>query len=410
MFRRQFFYGWWITASAFAIMSVCGATGVYAFSLFVKPLEADFHWTRAEIMLAFAFWSMASGLSAPFVGKLVDRYGPARVVMVGATIAGASCLALGFVSQLWQFYTAYTFLGVSAAATGSVPLSTMVSSWFIKRRGLAIGIMSAGVGVGGMVFSPLFGGLTIPVLGWRSTYYIAGALVTVVLVPLAGLVMKTRPSDRGLSPYGALTDIPAPAAGGAISWTAGIGQTIRTKLFWLVAVSFFFGAFSQLGLLQNQVPYLSDIGVPVVTAAAALGAVGLFSTVGKLGVGWLCDRVPAKIVWVASLALQAIGTGMLMTLSPESAGWVLWLYAMVVGLGMGGWLPTMSLLVSSNFGLAAYGATFGAVALMFAGGQALGPAIAGWIVGATGNYQLVFSMLLAGYLIAGISVLLVRRR
>lgn len=390
-------------------MSVCGATGVYAFSLFVKPLEVSLHWTRAEIMLAFAIWSAASGVSAPFVGRLVDRFGPAKAVMAGALIAGVSCLALGSVGQLWQFYAAYALLGVSAAATGSVPLSTMVSNWFVKRRGLAIGVMSAGVGVGGMVFAPFFGGLTIPVLGWRPTYYIAGALVVTVLMPLAILVMKTRPSDVGLRPYGGEANIPAPVMRRA-SWTAGLGPVIRTKLFWLVAVSFFFGAFSQLGLLQNQVPYLSDIGVPVVTAAGALGAVGLFSTVGKLGVGWLCDRLSAKVVWTISLALQAIATCMLMTLRPDSAGLVLWLYAVAAGLGMGGWLPTMSLLVSSNFGLVAYGAIFGVVAFVFAAGQALGPAVAGWIVDATSNYQPVFIMLLAGYTIAGAAVLLVRRR
>ncbi|MEW6143051.1 MAG: MFS transporter [Chloroflexota bacterium] len=409
MFRKHIFYGWWISVSAFVSMSVCGATGVYAFSLFVRPLEDSFHWTRAEIMLAFAVWSVASGTSAPFVGRLVDRFGPVKAIITGAIIAGVSCLALGYMGQLWQFYVAYALLGVSAAATGSVPLSAMVSNWFVKRRGLAIGIMSAGIGVGGMVFSPFFGGLTIPALGWRPTYHIAGAVVVVVLVPLAMLVMKTRPSGIGLSPYGGEGSMPAPVVRHVASWKAGLGPVIRTKLFWLVAVSFFFGAFSQLGLLQNQMPYLGDISVPVMTAAGALGAVGLFSTVGKLGVGWLCDHIPARVVWAVSVALQASATVMLMSLRPDSAGWVLWLYAVAAGLGMGGWLPTMSLLVSSSFGLAAYGAIFGVIAFVFALGQALGPFIAGWIVDTTGSYQPAFIMFLAGYLVAGVSILLVRR-
>lgn len=409
MFRKQIYRGWWIVTAAFVTMSVCGATGVYAFSLFVKPLENDLLWTRTEIMLAFAIWSTAGGLAAPMVGRMVDRFGPARVIMVGALLASLSCAALGLMNTLWELYLAYTFLGVSAAATGSVPLSTMVSNWFVRRRGLAIGIMSAGVGVGGMVFSPLFGGWLIPALGWRPTYYIAGFLVMAVLLPLAALVMKTRPSDTDLTQYHETSAVAPPPARRS-SWKAGLGPVIRTKLFWLMALSFFFGAFSQLGLLQNQMPYLEDIGVPVATAAAALGAVGLFSTAGKLGVGWLCDRISARFVWAASLTLQTIGAGILMTMTPDSAGYSLWLYAVATGLGMGGWLPTMSLLVSSNFGLASYGAIFGTIAFIFSAGQALGPAIAGLIVDATGSYQPVFLMLLAGYLIAAISILLIRRR
>jgi MFS family permease len=408
LFPKRIFYGWWITASAFTVLFINAGTGVYAYSLYVKPLQTEFGWSRGEIMLGFAIWSMASGLAAPFVGRFVDRYGPGRSVLAGGIAAGVACVLLGSVSSLMLYYAAYALLGLSTCATGSIPLSSMISNWFVAKRGMALGIMSAGIGAGGLLFAPLLGGWLIPDVGWRQAFITVGVLAVVFLVPVALLVIRTSPSDKGLQPYGGTLLSAVPQAKKPLSWKAGLAGVVRLRSFWLIACSYFFGAYSQLGLLQSQVPYLDDTGFPAVVAAGALGAVGLFSTLAKLGAGELCDRIPAKIVWAGSLALMAVGAATLMVISPGSPVWLLWIYAVMTGLGMGGWLPTMSLMVSTSFGLSAYASIFGVIALTFAAGQAAGPAIGGLLVDVTRSYSPVFLMLIAGFLIAGVTAMIVR--
>jgi len=249
--HRKVFYGWWIVASAFVTLCLSNTAGYYSFSLFVRPIQDDLPWNRGDLMLAFAIWSIASGAASPFVGRVVDRFGPARVIAAGAAASGLSLACLSFVGSLWQFYAAYAIAGFANAAMGAVPSSTAISNWFIQRRGLAIGIMSAGIGVAGVVFSPLLGGWFIPTFGWRAGYAAIAALVVVVAIPLSLTVMKTRPSDMGLKPYGG-ESIPGqiantrPPLGGA-----GLKAAISGLSFWLLALSFFLGSAGQSGLVQN---------------------------------------------------------------------------------------------------------------------------------------------------------------
>jgi len=191
------------------------------------------------------------------------------------------------------------------------------------------------------------------------------------------------------------------------------GITLQTALvtscFWLIAVSFLTGLFSQVGVLQHQVPYLEDIGFPVTMAAGALGVVGLMSAIGKFGFGWLCDQIPAKYAWSIGLGFQVVSIIILLSGQPTSPLAIIWLYAIMIGLGAGSWLPTMSMLVSTNFGLAAYGTIFGAVTLFENTGVATGPLMAGYMYDAMGNYYWAFIIFLALHAVAIPTALAVRR-
>jgi len=342
---------------------------------------------------------------------MVDRHGARKVIFTGAIVAGLGFTLLSQMSNLWQFYVGYAFIGVGMAALGYVPASVVVSNWFKKRRGLAVGLMSSGIGVGGFVIAPLVGGYLIPGFGWRASYFALALLTWVFMIPSALFVIKTRPSDMGLYPDGikpaeavASTKVSSPTPQGLT-----LTMALTTSAFWLIAISFLLNHFSHGGTIQNQVPHLNDIGFPVTIAATALGSVALGSAVGKLGFGWLCDWIPAKYALAIGLCFQLMSIIVLVSIKPESPVVLIWLYAILMGLGVGSWLPTMSMVVSSTFGLASFGAIFGAITLAQSIGNATGPAMAGFMYDSMNTYHWPFVIFILLYLIAIPAILLVRR-
>jgi len=362
-------------------------------------------------MTGFTILILVQGVAGPFIGRMVDRYGAKRVIAVGALITGLGFALLSLTNTLWYFYLSYFAIGVGMSAIGTVPASTAVSNWFERKRGLAIGIMSSGIGAGGFALAPLVGGYLIPNLGWRASYLALAVLTWVVVIPLALLVMKTKPADMGLYPDG----IEAPEAVKVTQALSSVpdGSTLRmalaTPAFWLIAIAFLLGDFSHVGVIQHQVPHLEDIGFPVVTAATALGGVALGSAVGKFGFGWLCDRIAAEYACAIGLMLQMVSIIIFMRLGPASPAALIWLYAITMGLGVGSWLPTASMLTSTRFGLANYGAIFGVVTLFVYTGTAAGPLMAGYMYDIMHTYRWAFIIFAALYIIAIPAILVLRR-
>ena len=379
--------------------------------MFVRPLQADFGWGRGEINAAFTILFLVSGVASPFIGKVVDRYGARRVISIGAAIVGLGFILLSVMSNLWHFYVVYAVIGVGMTAIGQVPTSAIVSNWFEKRRGLVIGVMSTGIGIGGFALAPLVGGYIIPSFGWRVSYLVLAMLAWVLIIPLALLVMKTKPADMGLYPDG--RQAPDAMTGAEALSSTAKGLTLKmalaTSAFWLICISFLLNQFSQIGLVQSQVPHLEDIGFPVVTAATALGFVGLASAIGKFGFGWLCDRIPAKYACSIGLGFMLTGLIIFMNIKPTSPLAIVWLYAFSTGLGSGSWLPTMSMLISTNFGLVTYGTIFGVVALFQNLGMAVSPLMAGYMYDTMNTYHLAFIIFLVLFGIAILAMLAVRR-
>jgi len=409
--RPKVFYGYWIVAATFLCLLVVSGCGFFAFSLFVKPLEADLSWDRGGIMVAFTIYVLVRGVASVFTGRMIDRHEAKKVIATGAIIVGLGFILLSQMSNLGHFYLSYAVIGVGMAAMGHVPLSAVVSNWFKKRRGTAIGIMSAGIGAGGFTLAPLIGGYLIPNLGWRDSYLILAGFTWVLIIPLALFVIKTRPADIGLYPDG--RQIPEIVAMTEASSLTSKGVTLKmalaTSSFWLIAIAFLTSGFSQVGIIQSQVPHIEDIGFPAVIAAGALGILGVFSLVSKFAFGWLCDRIPAKYACAIGFVLQMTSIIILMNIKPASPQALIWLYATTVGLAAGSWLPTLSMLVSTNFGLAAYGSIFGAVNLAMNIGDATGPLMAGYMYTNTGTYHQAFIIFLALYVIAMPAILAVRR-
>jgi len=386
--KPRIFYGYWLVLVTFTFLFLAIGCGSFAFSLFVAPLQYELGWGRGQIMAAFTIFFVTMGVVSPLVGKLVDRYGARPVIPVGALIMGLGFVVVSRMSDLYLFYLGYAIVGAGAAGMGQVPSSAVVSNWFKKRRGTAIGLMAAGVGAGG-VLAPLISDI-ITDQGWRAAYFAMAVLIWVVAIPLGALVVRTRPAEMGMYPDGAPIlagdrNLPAAVVSGI-----SLRAAARTRTFWLIVVSFFAGCFASMGLVQAPVPHLQDIGFPIQTAASALSAVGIGSALGKIVFGWLCDKMQPRHAWAIGQAMMAGSVLMLLGIGADSSIALIWGYALLAGFGMGSWLPTLSMLASTNFGLAFYGAIFGALNLAQSIGTATGPFFAGLVYDATGAYRWAF--------------------
>ncbi len=409
--RPRVFYGYWLVAVTFVFMLLSYGCGSFVFSLFVRPIEAALGWGRGHVTVGFTIFFIVQGLVAPLVGRIVDRHGPRRIIPGGALMMGLGFLLASQAFDLWVYYAAYVVIGAGSAGMGAVPASAVVSNWFRRRRGMVLGIMSAGMGVGGLVMAPVVAHL-IQNFGWRTSYVAMAGMTWVISIPLALIFIRTRPADMGLHPDGDVDDTAGSrmsASGTAEGWSLSLRQASRTAALYLIGLSFFFSGFSNTGALHAPVPFLEDIGFPTATAAAALGTVGLGSAAGKIFFGWLCDRIPPTRASALGLALQLGGVLVLLFVRGDSPLALIWAYALLLGFGIGSWLPTMSMLVSTTFGLACYGSIFGLISFLESAGTSVGPLFAGIVFDEIGTYYPAFVTFAVLYVIAIPAILLVKR-
>ena len=407
--KSKVFYGYWILVAAFVCAFVDAGAGYYSFSLFVKPLEADLGWDRGTIMAAWSLRFLAVILSSLFIGKLIDSYGTRRIIPVGALIGGLGFVVLTLASNPWHFYIGWIAIGVGITGSGVIPATTIVSIWFKRRRGTALGIMGVGFGAAGLM-SPFVGGYLIPHFGWRASYFVL-ALLMWMLIPLAILVIRSKPADKGLYPDG--VEHPEAVAEVEALPSTSEGMTLKkalaTSSLWLIGISFLISNTAETGITQTQVPYFEDIGFPAAIAATTLAVVGIWSAIGKIFFGWLCDRILAKYARAIGIGFLLGGAVILTSMRATSPAALMWLYSVIKGFGTGSWLSTMSMLTSTTFGLASYGAIFSVIYILCCVGAGVGPLFAGYIYDITGTYQGAFIIFII-LLVVAIPIILVVRR
>ena len=405
--RSRIFYGYWIAIAASIAIMVSYGCLFYTFSLFIKPLQGDFGWSRGAITGAFATHLAIIAVASPFIGRLVDRYGVRKIMLIGALLTGLCLILLSRVTSLWHLYAAYIGAGIGGTAVGIVPATTVVLKWFRKGSGLATGITTSGLGAGGFVMAPIVGGYLIPAFGWRGAYSILALIGWVVIIPLVLFVIREKPADKGLYPYG----IETPEAEGEAMREVPEGITLRMTLgtlaYWLIQVTFLTSVFSQAGVVQSAVPHLQDIGFPVAVAFGALSGAGLGAILGRLGFGVLCDRMQVKYATCIGLGIQVVGIIILLSVRAESPVSMIWLYSLVFGFGYGSKSPATALLASQNFGLAHYGAIFGTMNLVQSFSAATSPLFGGLMYDAMNTYYWAFIVMLALYVVAIPAILLV---
>jgi MFS family permease len=384
-----------------------------------KTLQEAFDTGRGTISGAVSIYMLMIGLTAPFVGRLTDRYGPKKLVVWGALIAGAAFLLLNRASAVWHLYVLFFAVGIGMAGAGVVPVSFAVSNWFTRKRGLAIGVAMTGIALGGLLVTLLTNYLT-DAFSWRVAFVALGILTWVLIIPAALLLMKTRPQDMGLLPDG---DSPAPremvsavempqATDNPELRTSVLAMVLKSRPLLLIMAAFFFACLAIGGLLQHEHAFFTDIGISTASAGLMLAVTGGTGGIGKLFFGFMADRIPPRRAAVICFSLQVMGMTILMLMPSMPMVWVyvmMWMFVILFGFAMGGQIALQPLVTTEFFGLASFGAIFGAVSLAGGVGTSLGPFIAGGIFDLLGSYRLAFLTFAAGYAVAITALLLLAR-
>jgi MFS family permease len=393
--QRRLYYGWTVVAAS-AVGLFLGAFPivVFSFGVFFESFAREFHASRAAVSLAFTMHNLFSGIFAVIIGRLADRVGARRVILPGLVALGAMLLApKGIGSSVSELYWFYIALGVVAPATTTVPYALVVSRWFDRRRGLALGGMMVGLGLGAMVM-PVVAQRLIATVGWRDTFAIVGGAVLAIAVPTIAIFLKDTPELLGLLPDGASVSTGHGRTGGrldGVTWRAAM----LSGTFWLLIVVFVLLAASVHACVIHMPQLFADRGATVANAAVASSVVGLALLVGRIGCGYFLDRYFGGRVALAVCGGAALGIALLWT---GSAGRLALVGAFLVGLAMGAEVDIIAFLMSRYFGLRSLGATVGFAfgAFVIAGG--LGPLMMGVAFDRTGSYR----MPLAGFCIAAI--------
>lgn len=405
--KAGIFYGYWIVIAAFIIFFVNSGCSFYSFGLFVTPLEKAMGWSRSSIMFANTLLGLAQGIGALFVGRIIGRFGIKKIIVAGISIVTICFAGIALSNTLWQFYLLYGIAGLGLSTTFAPP-SVLILNWFHKRRGFYIGLAGIGLGFAGVVMPVLLSGLIIPGWGWRAGFLFLGIMAGAIVIPLTLLVVKAKPQDAGLLPYGESaahenTTTAVPPDG------LTTRQALRTSAFWLIALSGVAYGFSTQAITLNQVPHLEDIGYPVLQAASALGAVGIGSSVGKLVFGVICDAIGSRWARIIGISFQLIAVAILLTIGPATPLATVWTFAILLGLGLGSWVPTQTLQVSSNMGIRDYVTIASFAGIFNTLGGSSGPLFAAYIHDTQGSYQVAFITFAAMYVIAMVATVLTRR-
>jgi MFS family permease len=275
------FYGWRIVAAAFVILFVSVGIALYTPPVFLPALEREFGWSRAAISAAISIGALVGALLSPLVGRWIDRWGARRVMSIGGLLMASGFLLLSRMDSLWQMYAFNLMTAMGVTSVAWIPNQTLISNWFERKRGLAMGITLAGIGFGGLLMAPLTSTL-ISALGWRFAYAGLSALILFVVVTLSLTVVRSEPAELGLLPDG---DLPAPpdaedgsaqleaGQSAAVGFQAslGLGEAVRTSSFWIIALSYFLVAFGQLSIVFHLVAFLGDAGFDDSVGAWSLG-------------------------------------------------------------------------------------------------------------------------------------------
>ena len=408
--RLPFFYGWVIVGVVFVSMAI-GVNARTAFSLLFPPILEEFRWDRAVTAGAFSFGFLVSAAMSPLLGRMMDRVGPRAVMELGVVLMAAGLLLAPLTTEPWHLYaTLGVLVGAGSVCLGYSGQSLFLPNWFVRKRGFAISIAFAGVGVGSILLLPAIQAV-IASSGWRTACWAMGLLVLVVLAPI-NLLLRKRPEDMGLQPDGdpapvAGTTAAAPAnvvdhAWAAVDWT--LTRAASTARFWWIAVGYFCALYAWYAVQVHQTKYLIDIGFSPTLAAWALGLVSLLGIPGQIALGHLSDRVGREWVWTAGTLGFAACYVLLLLLQAFPSATLLYLMVAVQGVLGYGVTSVFAAIVAEIFQGKHYGTIFGTLMLVAIAGGALGPWATGALFDAYGNYTIAFWIGVAVSLVATLAI------
>jgi predicted MFS family arabinose efflux permease len=387
--------GWGVAAAAFVgVMTSFAPIVPYTFSLFLNPLHAAFGWKREALDGTFAIAAITVALVSPFIGMLLDRFPPRRIILPSIVVFALALASLSRLSgSIGQFYITFFVLGLVANGTAQFAYTRTILTWFQKRRGLALALILTGSGVGSILIPPATQ-WTISHHGWRSAYLLLGGIALIGL-PLTALLVRNRLAAR--------VQLDEPTASGLT-----VRAAFASVAFWILCGITVLSAFSENGLVTNLAAILSDHGVTAQSAALALSVRGGAGILGRLGVGFLIDRFSPQRIQTTILVLAALGT-LVLAFAGSSA--VALLGAVLLGVGLGSEADVLPYLLALYVGRKHFSVLYGLTWTAYAIGGATGPMFIGHMYDTAGayHYRSIVYLAAIAFAAAGVSLLLPRR-
>jgi sugar phosphate permease len=402
--EQKIFWGWYVVLGAFLVLAI--NYGVrYSFGIFLKPMAEEYGWSRSVISLGASFNMLVYSFCSIFVGKMVDRVPPGRIITTGALIVSLSLLLVAFVQRPLTFYLAYGLLaGIGSAGLGVVVCNSSVAKWFHKRRGTAVGLAAMGISAGTMAVTPL-AGYIVKVYGWKTGFLFLAAVTFLIGVVLARLFFrKTVPEAYGLYPDGEqkawnIEEEKADEQPTQLSRRV----VMRDPQFWIMSASLSLSYLAIMSVFIHQVPYALDHGIGKVAAASSLAAVSFSAFFGQFFFGWLSDRIRDS-KYAAVLGFFLMTCGMVLLLNAKTLP-LLYLFAVVFGFGYGCLAPMTPVLIADRFGRHALGSVYGLVTFFIGVGGSVGPFLAGYMYDHFGSYRHVWLFNIVLLLVVTMAVL-----
>jgi MFS family permease len=408
--ERRFFYGWWIVCVSTLALLVSNGLTIGGIPVFYKPIQEDLlHLGRVTKQTADQVTGMGasltffvSGLFSPVGGALLQKFSARRIMIVGCFILGSALFIYSRADAPMLIYTAHTLFGVSLGLVGVLPNAVLISNWFRRRRGAALGIVITGTSFGGVII-PLIAAPLIAHYGWRAAVLIVSLLVWLVLLPAVLLIVRDHPREFGLEPDGEIFESDEIKAASNVTGIT-LGAALRMPVFWLfglAAAALFYPIFttSQQFILYLQSP---RIGMTAQQASFAQSALFAASVGGKFFYGWLSDRMSAARVMIFCCALMFIGTLFLFNLTTQTTLPFLILF----GMGYGGTFVLIQLLAAEFFGLREIGKILGSIFVIETMGGALGSFVTGKLASsAGGDYTTAFHCVITVAAVALIAII-----
>jgi sugar phosphate permease len=407
------FYGWWIVAAGIALCLVGYGGWYYSFGALFNPVLTEFGWSRATTSLAFSFARLEGGLEGLITGPLVDKLGPRFMVRVGWTMAAIGFFLLYFVNSFWTFIVCYSLLITLGMDAGLyLPLQTTIAKWFNKKRGRALGFLTAGGALGGSVIVPVVAWAIVN-YGWRTSVLFLAAAIFIIGWGMSFVLKPHGPEYYGLQMDGVKQD---PAADKLVTTPVGnrgakdnaeydgltLKEAMKTRAFWMLVVAFTFGQTTLSAIVVHQIPLIEDMGISKVVAASALGTMTLMSVPGRLTGGWLADRLKVQYLYFGASIIQATG---LFILSCATSMSRVWLFVVIYGLSYGMRITIEPVMRAKFFGRKAFGSIMGYIGAFAILGSVAGPFFAGWIYDTTNSYVFAFLTFSVAIVLAGTIVL-----
>jgi MFS family permease len=386
----RFFYGYVVTAAGCGVWLICWGTFNPCFGVFLKPLLAEFGWTRAETALAYSLALSVQAALTIMMGWLTDRLGPRTVVTVFGSFLGVCYLLMSGISTIWQFQLVYGLVGAVGLSALNIPVMVTIARWFIKRRGLMIGIGQAGLSIGGLIFPPFTAWLILS-YSWRFAYMILG-LITLVGIIIPGLFFRRDPRDVGQLPDG-VTVVTGPGLNGEnrSSEAEGLsfGEAVRTSHFWMIAGIYSSFGFCRATFIAHIAAHVQDLGFSLADGANVLAVLTGASMIGRIGMGRVADMIGNRVAFMISFGITTV----ILLYGVGAVGlWELYLFGFVFGFAWGAQAVLRFAITSDVFGVVSLGLVMGVLGFAEYGVSAFGSYFAGYVFDVVGTYRPVFLM------------------